>query len=412
MERFVEFSEFLQKSPTPYHFTEYSRKLLKDAGFIEKNEREVWTDIPSRGFFIRDDRCLVAWNDNGHDRFSIIGTHCDSPCLIVKPNFAQSGKNCKKVRCATYGGGLWYSWMGRNLRLAGKVVVSTDERNFKNYLFDSERGIGMIPYYTQDPLNPVYKEEDDLIVMIGTEKCKNLKEFIAEKLGVKDSSISDYDLRFVNATPPNCFSGIIAAQKLDNLSNTYTALKSFLTVSPAAGITNVMIAFDNEEIGSSTQCGGKADIIGDLLRRLVPNKAQRKAVARNSIILSSDTAHGTHPNYPKTSDPICEVKLSKGTCISLDNGTCDSNIPKILPFAEKIALKSGVGLQKAYQYKGSGGSTVGPMSETRSGITTIDMGIPCLAMHSIREMCSIKDLDENLKFMSTFYSMSKDNFDI
>ncbi|EAX97879.1 Clan MH, family M18, aspartyl aminopeptidase-like metallopeptidase [Trichomonas vaginalis G3] len=412
MERFADFSNFLNKSPTPFHFTEYSRQFFKSRGYVEKDEREVWTDVPPRGFFIRDDRCLVAWNDNGHDRCSIIGTHCDSPCLIIKPNFEEVKSNYNKVRCATYGGGLWNTWIGRNLRLAGKVVVSTNQFEYKNYLFDSEKGIGIIPYAEQPPLAPVYNEENDLVVTIGTTNCTNLKSYIAEKLGVKSSDISEYDLRFVNEKPPNCFSGIIEAQRIDNLSNTYAALTAFAATTPSPGITNVMIAFDNEEIGSSTQCGAKADIIHDLLRRLIPSKPQRKALCRNSIILSADTAHATHPNYPNITDPIVEVKMSKGVCVCLDNGTCDSNIPKILPFVEKIAHKSGVGLNMAFQYKGQGGSTIGPISESRSGITTIDMGVPCLAMHSIREMCSIKDLDECVKFITTFYTMGKDEFDI
>jgi aspartyl aminopeptidase len=37
------------------------------------------------------------------------------------------------------------------------------------------------------------------------------------------------------------------------------------------------------------------------------------------------------------------------------------------------------------------GSTIGPITSTKLGIETIDVGIPTLAMHSIRELCGTKE---------------------
>lgn len=50
------------------------------------------------------------------------------------------------------------------------------------------------------------------------------------------------------------------------------------------------------------------------------------------------------------------------------------------------------------------GSTVGPRISTQLGIMTADLGIPQLAMHSIREMCGAKDIETGCKISEAFYN--------
>ena len=51
-----------------------------------------------------------------------------------------------------------------------------------------------------------------------------------------------------------------------------------------------------------------------------------------------------------------------------------------------------------------GGSTIGPLAETATGIEAIDLGSPMLAMHSIRECASLSDQAAMQQLMTAFYN--------
>jgi aspartyl aminopeptidase len=52
------------------------------------------------------------------------------------------------------------------------------------------------------------------------------------------------------------------------------------------------------------------------------------------------------------------------------------------------------------------GSTIGPITATRLGIETVDIGVPQLAMHSIREMCGTKDPLDLVSLLGAYFSRS------
>ena len=51
-----------------------------------------------------------------------------------------------------------------------------------------------------------------------------------------------------------------------------------------------------------------------------------------------------------------------------------------------------------------GGSTIGPISSTHVGIASVDVGLPMLAMHSIRELCGVDDNHDMNRALLEFFS--------
>ena len=49
------------------------------------------------------------------------------------------------------------------------------------------------------------------------------------------------------------------------------------------------------------------------------------------------------------------------------------------------------------------GSTIGPITATETGIPTTDIGIPTLAMHSIRELACAGDIPPLVALLNAFY---------
>ena len=49
------------------------------------------------------------------------------------------------------------------------------------------------------------------------------------------------------------------------------------------------------------------------------------------------------------------------------------------------------------------GSTIGPILSTQTGVMTVDVGMPQLSMHSIRETMGCRDVVNGVELFTTFY---------
>ena len=179
--------------------------------------------------------------------------------------------------------------------------------------------------------------------------------------------------------------------------------------------------FDHEEIGSVSAQGAESSFLPDVLERIsridiekvessfVPFLPQLRA---NSFLLSSDMAHGIHPNYVLNYDEKNKPQVNGGPVIKINANQRYATNSAGIVMLKQIANKAKVPLQLfVVRNDHPCGSTIGPALSAKLGIRTLDLGNPQLSMHSIRETggsFDIKKLVDLFKgFFETFTQVSE-----
>lgn len=408
MEFGEELCKFIQDCPTPFQFTQVASNILLNAGYTQLHENDDWTENPpKKGFVIRENRALIAFNIGGYESGIIVGTHCDSPVLRLEPQCEKVKLKYNTVDVSNYGGGIWMRWIDRPLRLAGCVI----KKNLEIVPFDSVEPIAIIPSlaihfgnqgkgdYTANVVSPIY----------SLAKSTTLKQYICKKLNLEEWQISSHELSFVDAYPPKIIGvnkQFLSSQRIDNLTSTFSAIKAFLASEPNNTV-NILTVFDFEEIGSNTSTGAKGDFLTTVLHKILPNYDSNKfnAFIARSLVVSSDNAHAIHPNFSSKHDVMHAPPMGSGVVLKKSPGVqYATDMMSSYPL-KKAAEVSGVPIQFLINRNDiPSGSTIGPHVSTLIGIPTVDIGQPQLAMHSIRETVTVKDVEYNTKLLTELYN--------
>lgn len=407
--------EFIYESPTAFHAVENVKNILKEKGFQELREEEQWElEKGSKYFITKNGSALIAFTiGNGklqENGFKIIGAHTDSPTFRVKPSPEMISENSYiKLNTEVYGGPILNTWLDRPLSLAGRVVLKSDNVLFPEIrLVNIKRPIMIIPNLAIHMNRKVNEgielnKQVDTLPILGLinekfEKDNYLVKVIAEELQIESKDILDFDL-FLYEYDKGSIIGIneefISSSRLDDLEAVHAGVNALVNTETSEG-TNVLVCFDNEEVGSATKQGADSQMLSDMLERIVlALEGDREDFFRalsKSFIISADAAHAVHPNKGEKSDPTNKPLINKGPAIKISASQSYTSDGCSTSVFMTLCEKAGVPAQKFVNRSDErGGSTIGPISSTHLNISSVDIGIPMLAMHSIRELCGVKD---------------------
>lgn len=433
-EAIADLLSYLEVSPSPYHAVHSSASRLLAAGFHELEPRSSWShsDIQGRRF-VRRGGALLAWDaapnaDPITAGFRIVGAHTDSPNLRIKPNPDVSSAGYRQLAVEVYGGALSNSWLDRDLGLSGRLVL----RNGSIALVSVERAIARIAQlaiHLDRDVNEkglILDKQVHLvpIVGLGTMSPGDLRDFAANAAGVKAKDVVTYDLMLHDLTQPAVL-GIedefIVSARIDNLFSSWAATTALATRSPSpaapkaskrrtprpTGAVAMIALFDHEEVGSASTTGAAGPILEHVIERIIEAfdvsvDGRTRALAASTCI-SADMAHAVHPNYVDRHEPGHRPTPNAGPVVKVNvNQRYATDAPSAAVFAEACA-SAGVPMQTFVSRNNQPcGSTIGPITATRLGIDTVDVGCAMLSMHSAREMCGAYDAELFVRALTVY----------
>jgi aspartyl aminopeptidase len=132
---------------------------------------------------------------------------------------------------------------------------------------------------------------------------------------------------------------------------------------------------------------------------------QHRALA-GSYCLSADAGHAVHPNYAGRHDPVNQPLLNGGPLLKINANQRYATDARGAALWRRACRQVGVATQEFVSNNAIPcGSTIGPLTATRIGITTIDVGIPLLSMHSARELAGVEDPRSLALAMGAFFTL-------
>jgi aspartyl aminopeptidase len=401
---------FVDASPSPFHAVAEIVRRLRAAGFSELDERERWSLAPGDARYVVRDGGSVAAVRIGtapaaEAGFRVVGAHTDSPTFKVRPRADVHGKaGYAVVGVEVYGGPLHHTWLDRDLTLAGRVVMADGSVGLVRVPGAPLR----IPSLAIHLNRSLYEDglqlnlQHHLVpVLSASLEGADLLDLVAAGLERSASGQpAGYDLVLVD-TQPAALGGLdeqfVLAPRQDDLVSCWAAVRALAEVEAAAA-TQVVVCYDHEEVGSRSAEGASGPFLEDVLRRVVaatgdvdPQSVPR-AVAR-SLLVSADAAHAVHPNYADKHDPHHQPRLGGGPVVKSHANQAYATDAGTLAAFTRCAEAAGVAVQHFTNRADSpSGSTIGPLTATRLGMPTVDVGNPLLSMHSVREQSATSDL--------------------
>ena len=410
--------EFIDASPSPFHVCATVAQALRGAGYSELAEADAW---PSAGkFFVVRAGSVVAWDSLGDTErpFRVIGAHTDSPNLRVKQRPDRVVAGWQVVALEPYGGAWLNSWLDRDLGVSGRLSVRDDRNSngIAHLLVRIDAPILRVPQLA------IHLAEDRRSLTLDPQRHVNavwgagdipgaFVDYVAAQAGVNGRDVLGADLMTHDLTA-SAVSGpdgeFVSAPRLDNQVSCYAGLHALLAAEPRRYLS-VLALFDHEEVGSTSDHGAQSELLLTVLERIaLAAGGSREDFLRRlagSTVASADMAHATHPNYPERHEPGHLIAVNGGPVLKVQPNLRYATDGRSAAAFALACRQAGVALQR-YEHRADlpCGSTIGPLTAARTGIPTVDVGAPQLAMHSAREFMGADDVAAYAAALKAFLS--------
>lgn len=411
---------FIEKSPSCFHAVDNLKTMLKERGFKELSEEDAFELKKGEGYYIsRNDSSLLAFRlpQGEAGAFHITSAHSDSPCFKVKenPEIGVEGQYVK-LNVEKYGGMIDSTWLDRPLSVAGRIVVKEKE-GLVSKLVNIDRDLLVIPnlaiHMNRDMNKGMeYNAQTDLLPLFGDRDGEgSFRELLAKEAKVDEAAVLGYDLYLYVREKGRLFGSheeFVFSPRLDDLQCAYACMRALAESKPSAQAVNVCVVFDNEEIGSGTRQGAASTFLADQLKRIykaLPGKrAEYKRMLAKSFMISADNAQAVHPNHPEKADPTNRPYPNGGVVIKFHGSQRYATDAFSAARMRDICSRAGVPCQTYHNRSDmAGGSTLGNISTAQVSVSTVDVGLAQLAMHSACETAGVKDTEYLLNAVRCFY---------
>ena len=419
----------LKKSVSPFACVKASMDRLLDNGFQEIKYDEKWKIVPGGKYFLNHhDTTLFAFvvgnNYKAGNMIRMAAAHTDYPCMRIKQNPDFITEGYAQVNLEVYGSPILNTWFDRPLGVAGRVIMK-GEKPFspKKIIYASKKPVMIIPNLAIHMNREVNKgveinNQTDLmpILDILPDEYKDrdyFVSFIAKELDIEKEDILDFELNTFCMEEPS-FVGVndtlLSAPRLDNQTSVSALLSGVIDAgnSEVDGVRLIAL-FDHEEIGSSSKQGAASILLHDMTKRILKSLGETEEEIEISIyksmLLSVDVAHGVHPNNVSKMDITNHPVLGEGFCIKEACAQSYATDSEAIGILCHICEENGINYQRFFNRSDvRGGGTLGSIASTVLPIKTVDIGIPLLSMHSVRELMARKDMDSLKEAVSKFFT--------
>lgn len=411
--------KFIENSPSAFHAVEHMRKRFLKEGFQELKESEKWNLSFGGNYFVtRNHSALIAFSipKTDADKFHIMASHSDSPTFKLKENPEMSVENAYvKLNVEKYGGMIMSTWLDRPLSVAGRVLAERSGE-LEEILVNLEEDMLMIPnlaIHMNRDINEGYafNAQKDMLPLfgMGDAKGKFMKK-IADAAGVEEEEILGHDLFLYSNMPVKVWGAeqaFLSGPRLDDLECACASMEGFLHAERKNAIA-VHCVLDNEEVGSSTAQGAASTFLQDTLLRIQTGLGKTYEeylrMLAKSFMISADNGHALHPNHPEKCDPVNRPVLNGGIMIkySANQKYCTDGVSaaRFKQLCKKADAPYQVFVNRSDML---GGSTLGNISNTQVAVSTVDIGLPQLAMHSAYETAGRKDFEALCEVVKVFF---------